>query len=88
MVTFNNPTIKEWYNQNNQQIQQAFREQVKEAYKTFTVLIKGLKRADLQNTIEEAFGTNIGLKTVNKVKFQLLHNQEFTRATILVIIKS
>jgi len=32
---------------NNQWIQQAFGEQVKEACRTFAVLVKGLKRADL-----------------------------------------
>jgi hypothetical protein len=66
--------VTEWYNQNSQWIQQAFGDQAKEACRTFAVLVKGLKRADLQGTTEEAFGTDIGLKTIDKVKFRLLYN--------------
>ena len=47
VVTFSDPTTKEWHNQNNQWIQQAFGDQAKEACRTFAVLVKGLKRADL-----------------------------------------
>ena len=61
VVTFNDLTTKEWYSRNSQWIQQAFGEQAKEACRTYTVLIKGLRKADLQGTTEEAFGTDIGL---------------------------
>jgi len=35
------------------------------------VLVKGLYRADLQGIIEEAFGTTIGLQSIDRVKFRL-----------------
>ena len=47
VVTFSDSTTKEWHNQNSQWIQQAFGDQAKEACRTFAVLVKGLKRADL-----------------------------------------
>ena len=88
VVTFSNPTAKEWHSQNTQWIQQAFGEQAKEARRTYAVLVKGLRKVDLQGTTEEAFGTSIGLQTVDKVKFRLPANPEYTRATVLVTMES
>ena len=50
--------------------------------------MKGLRKGDLQGVIEEAFGAEIGLKTIDKVKFQLPTSPGLTRATILVTIES
>jgi hypothetical protein len=50
--------------------------------------VKGLRKADLQGTTEGAFGTEIGLRSVDKVKFRLLTNPGFTRATVLVTLES
>ena len=88
MVTFSDPATKEWHSQNGQWVQQAFGEQAREACRTYAVLVKGLKRADLQGVTEEAFGTDIGLQSVDRVKFRLPHNQEFTRAIVLVTLES
>ena len=53
------------------------------------VLVKGLcSRADLQGTIEEAFGTTIGLQFINRVKFRLPTNLGFTRAIVLVTLEN
>ena len=87
VVTFNDPTTKNWHSNSTQWIQQAFGEQAKEASRTYVVLVKGLRKADLQSTIEEAFGGQLGLRSVNKVKFRLLANPEFTRATVLVTLE-
>jgi hypothetical protein len=88
VVTFNDSTTKGWHSQNTQWIQQAFGEQAKEACRTYAILVKGLKKADLQGTTEGAFGTEIGLQTVDKVKFRLPTNPEFTRATVLLTLES
>ena len=47
MVTFTDPTTKDWHTRNNQWIRQAFGDQAKEACRTYAVLLKGLKKADL-----------------------------------------
>jgi hypothetical protein len=86
VVTFNDSTTKGWHSNNTQWIQQAFGEQAKEACRTYTVLVKGLRKADLQGTIEEAFGGQLGLRLVDKVKFRLPTKPEFTRATVLVTL--
>lgn len=88
VVTFNDPTTKEWHTRNNQWIQQAFGEQAKEAYRTFAVLVKGLQKKDLQGRTEESFGAELGLQTIDKVKFRLPINQGFTRATVLITLGS
>lgn len=88
VVTFSDSTTKGWHSQNTQWIQQAFGEQAKEAYRTYAILVKGLKKADLQGITEEAFGIEIGLQSVDKVKFRLPTNPGFTRATVLVTLES
>jgi hypothetical protein len=47
VVTFNDSTTKGWHSNNTQWIQQAFGEQAKEACRTYAVLVKGLRKADL-----------------------------------------
>ncbi|KAK4118894.1 hypothetical protein N657DRAFT_637677 [Parathielavia appendiculata] len=81
-------TSKEWHAQNNQWIQQAFGEQAREACVTYAVLVKGLRKAELQGITDEAFGAEIGLQTVDKVKFRLPANPGFTRATVIVTLES
>jgi hypothetical protein len=88
VVTFSDPTTKEWHAQNNQWIRQAFGEQAQEACRTYAVLVKGLRKADLQEATEGTFGTEIGFQTVDKVKFRLPTNPGFTRATVLVTFRS
>jgi len=88
VVTFSNPTTKDWHTKNNQWLQQAFGNQAREACRTYTVLVKGLRRADLQGTTEEAFGTAIGLRSIDRVKFRLPTNPGFTRATVLVTLEN
>jgi hypothetical protein len=88
VVIFNDPATKEWHTQNNQWIQQAFGEQAKEARRTYAVLVKGLRKADLQGTTEESFGAETGLQTVDKVKSRLPTNLGFTRATVLITLES
>ena len=66
----------------------AFGEQAKEACRTFAVLVKGLKRGELIGTSEEDFGKEIGFQSIDKVKFRLPKNLEFTRATVLVTFTS
>ena len=88
IVTFNDSNTKEWHNRNGQWIQQAFGEQAKEARRTFAVLVKGLKKSDLQGISEEAFGAGLGLKTVDKVKFRLPNSPGLTWATALITTES
>ena len=88
VVTFVDQATKEWHAKNDQWIQQAFGEQAKEARRTYAVLVKGLRKGDLQGVTEEAFGVEIGLKTIDRVKFRLPTSPGLTRATILVTIKS
>ena len=61
VVTFRDEATKEWHSQNNNWVQQAFGSQAREARKTYAVLLKGLRRADLQGVTEEAFGKEINL---------------------------
>ncbi len=48
--------------------------------------MKGLRRADLQGVEEGAFGRELGLKTVDKVKYRLPNYLGITRATVLVTL--
>ena len=88
VVTFRDEATKEWHSQNNNWIQQAFGDQAREACKTYAVLLKGLRKADLQGVTEEAFSKEISLQKVDKIKFRLPSNQGFTRATVLVTFTS
>ena len=47
VVTFSDPATKEWHTQNTQWIQQAFGNQAKEGRKTYAILVKGLRKAEL-----------------------------------------
>ena len=86
--TLSDLATKEWHTQNTQWIQQAFGNQAKEGRKTYAILVKGLRKAELQGVTEEAFGKELGLQTVDKVNFRLPNRPEFTRATVLVALES
>ena len=55
VVTFCNDQVKQWHSTNLQWIQQAFGTQATEAKRTTAVLVKGLRKSDLQGVIEAAF---------------------------------
>ena len=74
IVTFKDTTTKQWHSTNQQWIPTAFGQGATEARRTFAILVKGLRKADLLGTTEEEFGKELGLKTVEKTKFRLLHN--------------
>lgn len=88
IVTFQDAPTKEWHTCNNQWIQQAFGEQAKEAYRTFAVLVKGLRKEDLQGVTEETLGKELGLQSIDKVKIRLPGSPGATRATALVTFTS
>ncbi|KAL2195620.1 hypothetical protein P885DRAFT_70243 [Corynascus similis CBS 632.67] len=67
---------------------EAFGQQAEENKRTFAVLLKGIWKQDLQGTTEETFSKEIGLRTVDKVKFRVPKHQEATRATVLVALTS
>ena len=50
--------------------------------------MKGLRRGELAGVIEEDFRKEIGFQSVDRVKFRLPKNPEFTRATALVTFAS
>ena len=52
------------------------------------MLIKGLQISDFTKVIEKTFSKEIGLQSVDRVKFQLPSRLEHTRATILVTLTS
>jgi hypothetical protein len=51
--------------------QQASGQQAKEAYRSFAILLKGLLRKDLRGLTEDEFQQELGLQSVDKVKFRL-----------------
>lgn len=90
VVTFQDVAAKDWHTvpANQGWIQQAFGEQAKESTRTFAVLVKGISRGDLQEVTEEAFGKEIGIKGVEKVKFRVPRDQGLRWATALVTLDS
>ena len=84
IVTFKDSATKQWYSTNKQWLQEAFGQEATEAQRTYAILVKGLRKTSLQGTPEEDFGKELGLKTVEKVKYRLPHNPQFTRATVMV----
>lgn len=88
VVTFQGTASRDWHSTNNGWIKEAFGQQAEESKRTFAVLLKGAWKRDLQGTTEEAFGKEIGLRTVDKVKFRVPKHQEATRATVLVALTS
>lgn len=88
VVTFQGPTTRDWHSTNTGWIKEAFGQQAEENKRTFAVLLKGIWKQDLQGTTEETFSKEIGLRTVDKVKFRVPKHQEATRATVLVALTS
>ena len=86
VVTFKDEETRGWHKQEADWIQEAFGEQAKEAKRTVAILIKGLRKADLQGLREKDFATELGLKTVDKVKFRLPSMPEHTRATVFLAL--
>jgi hypothetical protein len=88
IITFQDATTKDWHAQNTQWIRHVFGEQARESCRTFAVLLKGLRRGDLQGVTEDALRKELDFHTVDKVKFRLPANPQFTRATVLVTFTS
>lgn len=86
MVTFKDEQIRDWHKQEATWIQEAFGEQAKEAKRTVAILLKGLRKADLQGLDEQQFIAETGLQTVDKVKFRLPSKPEHTRATVFLAL--
>ena len=86
IITFESVALREWHSANSSWIQQAFGQQAKEAQQTFAILLKGLLRKDLQGLKEEDFQAELGLRSVDKVKFRLPKDPVKKRATILVAL--
>ena len=87
VVTFCNNQTKQWHSTNLQWIQQAFGTQATEAKKTTAVLLKGLRKSDLQGVTEQAFQADLG-PAVETVRFRAPRDPKATRATALVAFKS
>jgi hypothetical protein len=60
----------------------------KEAKRTFAVLVKGMLKRDLKDVTEAVFGKELGLTSVEKVKFRIPTIEGVTRATALVALTS
>ena len=84
VITFTDPTTRDWHSSNNNWIQQAFGNQAKEARRTFAILVKGVYKSDIQGTSETEFGKGLGLKSLEKVKFQYPKDQNLKWVSILV----
>ncbi|EAQ87044.1 hypothetical protein CHGG_08297 [Chaetomium globosum CBS 148.51] len=88
IVTFQDAEAKEWHAKNGGWIGTAFGEAAKEAKRTFAVLVKGMLKRDLKDVTEAAFGKQLGLQSVERVKFRIPTIEGVTRATALVTITS
>ncbi|KAL2199460.1 hypothetical protein P885DRAFT_75874 [Corynascus similis CBS 632.67] len=88
IITFQSTTARDWHSTNTGWIKEAFGQQAEESKRTFAVLLKGVWKRDLQGTTEETFRREVGLQTVDKVKFRVPKRQETTRATVLVALTS
>ena len=64
-------TTRDWHSTNAGWVKEAFGQQAEESKRTFAVLLKGVRKQDLQGVTEEAFGKEVGLKTVDKVKLRV-----------------
>ena len=88
IVTFQDAETKEWHAKNAGCIGTAFGEVAKEAKRTFAVLVKGMLKRDLRDVTEAAFGKQLGLQSVERVKFRIPTIEGVTRATALVTMTS
>jgi len=87
VVTFCNDQTKQWHSTNLQWIQQAFGTQATEARRTTAVLVKGLRKIDLQGVTEATFQADLG-PAIETVRFRLPRDSKATRATALVAFRS
>jgi hypothetical protein len=88
IVTFQDAETKNWHSANGEWIGTAFGESAKEAKRTFAVLMKGMLKRELKEITEEDFGKQLGLTSVDKVKFRIPTIAGVTRATVLVTLTS
>lgn len=88
VVTFLSAKAKEWHEERVVDwVGKTFGKEARQAKRTFAVLVKGVKKGDLKDVAEEAFGRQIGLSSVDKVKFRI-PAREGVRATVLVALTS
>jgi hypothetical protein len=88
IITFQDAGTKEWHATNGRWIEAAFGEKAKEAKRTFAVLVKGMLKRDLKDATEVVFGKELGLSSVDKVRFRIPTIEGVTRATALVTLTS
>ncbi|KAK3330274.1 hypothetical protein B0H66DRAFT_635334 [Apodospora peruviana] len=88
IVTFQDIETKNWHSENGGWIGTAFGESAKEAKRTFAVLMKGMLKRELNDITEANFGKQLGLTSVDKVKFRIPTMAGVTRATVLVTLTS
>ena len=88
ILTFQDVGIKEWHTRNTGWIVKAFGGAAKEAKRTFTVLVKGMLKRDLKNVTEDEFGKQLGLSSVERVRFHMPAAEGVKRATALVSLTS
>lgn len=86
VIMFADPATRDWHSSNKGWIQQAFGEQAKEARRTFAILVKGVYKSNIQGTTELEFGQELGLKSIERVKFQYPKDQTLQWVSIFVIL--
>jgi hypothetical protein len=86
IITFQDTGTKKWHTKNGGWIETAFGETAKEARRTFAVLVKGMLKRDLKDVTESVFGKELGLSSVDKVRFRIPTIEGVTRATALVAL--
>ena len=86
VVTFRDEVTRDWHRKDTAWIRGAFGGQAKEAKRTVAILIKGLRKADLQGVTEEDLVEELGLESVDKVKTRLPSTPEYTRATVFLAL--
>jgi len=82
VVTFKDEATRDWHRKDTAWIRGAFGEQAKEAVRTVAILIKGLRKEDLQGVTEEDLVAELGLESVDKAKIRLPSIPEHNRATV------
>ena len=88
IITFQDAGTRDWHAKSGGWIGAAFGETAKEAKRTFAVLVKGMLKRDLKDVTEAVFGKELGLTSVEKVKYRIPTTEGVTRATVLVALTS
>jgi hypothetical protein len=88
IVTFQDTKTKDWHTTNGGWVREAFGDTAREAKRTFAVLVKGMLKRELKDITEAEFGKQLGLSSVDKVKFRIPTLEGVTRATALVTLTS